>query len=296
METEQCRMCGKTLVLSDLLKITEELQRMIELHCRFELDLSDNQFPKKLCYDCNYTIENFARFSDDARVQQLKFSAIFREIKIEIDELPTLVQDSKLGMFVDEPKVETNENSESDEEESIDTKPARRKKRNADQLDEDDSKNAEGSDFDSDSSESDSDYEGNKYYKRKKPVKHRRVRVKRKKLSTKTEQDEENEILQDVPENDRYKNGSIKKKSLSLYEGKTWNDLKVGCVECDQFTNGPFELRQHHFKFHSLDSQFRCAECAHQNDVNFSYFYQFLNHYPEHQLHLKFCCVSYNPY
>ncbi|KAL7034163.1 hypothetical protein ACKWTF_007874 [Chironomus riparius] len=278
MEREQCRMCGKTLQLSDLLDISLELQNMIDYHCRINLSLLDVRLPNKLCYDCNYTIENFAKFTEDARITQMKFSALINDIKIEIEDLPALIEDSKvLNLFVDEPKIEI------DPDESTEPKLSKRRKKASEIV----QNSNEGSEFDD--SSSDSDYEGNKYYKRKRPIKHRRVRMKRKKSSSIGE--DENEILQEVPQSDRNKNGTIKKKSLVLYEGKTWNDLNIGCVECDQFTNGPFELRQHHFKYHSLDTQFRCSECVHENDVNFSYFYQFLNHYPEHQKHLKFCCV-----
>lgn len=284
MEKEQCRICGKTLELSDLLEFTYELQNMIEYHCRISINLLDERLPNKLCYDCNYTIENFAKFTEDLRITQLKFSALFNDIKIEIEDLPALIEDSKvLDLYIDEPKIEIDE----DPDELNKPRPSKRRK-NVTEVEECTQKSIEGSDLDD--SDSDSDYEGKKYYKRKRPVKHRRVRMKRKKSNSIG--DDENEILLEVPQSDRNKNGTIKKKFLALYEGKTWNDLNIGCVECDQFANGPFELRQHHFKYHSLDTQFRCFECAHQNDVNFSYFYQFLNHYPEHQKHLKFCCVS----
>ena len=284
MEKEQCRMCGKTLELSDLLEITQELQNMIEYHCRININLTNARYPNKLCFDCNYTIENFARFTEDARNTQLKFSALLNDIKIEIEDLPALIEENKLlDLFIDEPKIEIDEDID-----ELDKPKSSKRRKKIIEIEETVPKSNEGSD--TDDSCSDSDYEGNKYYKRKKPVKHRRVRMKRKKSCSIG--DDENEILQEVSQCDRNKNGTIKKKYLATYEGKTWNDLNIGCVECDQFAKGPFELRQHHFKYHSLDSQFRCFECAHQNDVNFSYFYQFLNHYPEHQKHMKFCCVS----
>lgn len=287
MEQEQCRLCGKTMELTDLLEINFELQNMIEYHCRLELNLSDMRFPSKMCFDCNYTLENFSKFTEDIKETQMKFSALFQDIKIEIDELPALIERSKSpDIFLDEPKVEI------DEDDDMEIKPFGRKTRNLDEIKKVKKHfKIEESDEDLTTTESDSDYQGNKYYKRKRPVKHRRVRMKRKKAAV-AEGDEEFDIFEEVPESDRYKNGTLKKKSLSLYEGKTWNDLKVGCVECDQFANGPLELRQHHFKFHSLDSQYKCSECVDHNDVNFSYFYQFLNHYPEHLKHLKFCCVS----
>lgn len=287
MEQEQCRMCAKMADLSDLLEISTDLQNMIKFHCRLELNMLDRRYPSKICYDCSTTIENFSMFTEEAKTTQLKFSALYQDIKVEIEDLPTLIQDTRSSdMYIDEPKVEINEIVDDDNDEEIDEiKPFRRKIYKFEEVLRG---SAEGSDYSS--IESDSEYGSNKYFKRKRPVKHRRVRMKKKKNVRMG--DEENEIFNDIPEIDRYKNGSIKKKSLALYEGKMWSDFKVGCVECDQSCDGPFELRQHHFKFHSLDTQYGCKECAGQNDVNFSYFYQYLNHYPEHQKHLKFCCVS----
>lgn len=293
MEKFQCRMCGKQQNNLNLVEIDDELKNMIEFHCRISLNLIDPKYPNKVCYVCNSSIIKFSQFTDTAKEVQIKFMAQFQQVKVEIEELPLIVDygdEKNPTLFVDAPKVElsnaNNEDNDQNDEEDVAEKTF---KGNVE----------EGSgDSNDGSSDSDSDYVGNKYYKRrKKPIKHRRIRVRRTRSSNTKPYDEEFTVLNEVPVEDRYKNGTIKKKSLSLFDGKKWSDKNISCIGCNQVCEGgPIELRKHHFKFHSLESHFKCFECPDTVDSILTYFYQYLNHAPEHQESLKFCCVSFKSY
>jgi hypothetical protein len=296
MEKKECRMCGKVRNISNMILISDELRSMIEYHCRITLDLTNSKYPKCICFNCNHSLTEFADFTLVASETQIKFSAKFQQVKVEIEELPLIVEykNGKTSVLLgSEPKEEIQDECDSSQSTIINDRYFE-----DEQDDEDrdatfgkDLKGKEESDYDNMSSDSDSDYVGNKYYKRKKkpPARQRRVRLKRSKTN---HGDDEIAVLKEVAEEDRNKNGTMKKKALSLYEGITWKDMRMSCVECDQVTEGPFELRTHHFKYHSLESQFKCFECPENNSLILSYFYQYLNHAVEHRESLKFCCVS----
>lgn len=286
----QCRLCGKMRNSTNLVLIDEELREIILYHCRISIEVNDEdcQVPNKLCFDCKFTITNFSKFCEEAKEIQNKFLVSFQEVKVEIEELPTIHfefdENKEVELYIDEPKVELTETTNENLINDIDASNETDKSENSDYVEEG-------------SLDSDSDFKANNYYKKKKKrVKsHRRVRVKRRKITKKDgSKDDENTLFLDVPEEMRNSDGTVKDDYIYNFDGKKWNDLRLECIECQQLVAGPVELRNHHSKYHSIETQFKCLECnTHSNDSHSTLaYYQFLNHYFDHRELLKFCCVS----
>lgn len=263
MDKNQCRLCGKIENIK-LLNIEDEMKKLIEYHCRIEINTLD---PSKICIDCRTVLIDFSNFCENAR----KILLDCQEVKVEVEELLQIPED-KETLYIDEPKVEIDEDIESNDDNQVEE---------INESEWDDNKSIQ---------QSDSEYEKSDDFKKQKKRKsikpHKRIRLKRQKIF-----EEDVAILQDVAVADRCKNGTIRKKSLECFEGNLWKNLQLSCAECNDILPGPYELRNHHFKFHSLDTHFKCNECNPTDSLSF--FYQFLNHYLDHRESLKFCCVSF---
>jgi hypothetical protein len=293
METNQCRLCGKPQNPFDLINIDEVLKEKIEFHCRLILDNISDRLPNEVCKSCNEIVFSFAEFSENARDTQLKFLLNFQIVKVEVEQLPTIDQYVESEMIDIEPKVKIDE----------DLAPIANKQEEVDNFGDKDFSDS-GSEFDNrnnDSSESDSTYKGNKYYKRKSPKKRGKQdssetsqAAKPRKKRQKTGSKDEFVIFEDIELSERYKCGTLRKKSLKNYIGALWTDLRLTCVECDQTVGTPVEVHQHNIKYHSAETLFQCTECNESNvEIKPLSFNQLINHYFEqHRDFLKFACVS----
>lgn len=266
MEKVQCRMCEKYENNQSFIPLSDDIRNLVNYHCRIEL-IHNDLLPNTLCLDCDDKIQEFSRYSQQAKEIQLKMliEHQIHQVKVEIEELPSLYFDKHPNLFVDEPKVEITTKSDHSEAE----------------IEEEELGSSE-SDWNEGSS-SDSDFLSD-IKKRIKTEKPKKKRGRPKKL--KSLKDVQEDYTLDVPENARDDNGTVSK-SLTDYEGRKWCDIKLSCSECQQELEGPFELRNHYFLYHTLDLQYKCPECP----ETVTYFYQFLNHYGDHRKFLNFCCV-----
>jgi Zinc-finger associated domain (zf-AD) len=269
MDEIVCRLCGifqneenEMFILSD------ELKNLIEFYCRINMQY-DESITEQICFDCNSTIINFARFSEKVKEVQTKYLLEFNTVKVESQDFPTINEETT-EFYLDETKPEESAANEEMEDEKV------------------------SSNKFSSPEDSTSDFEVSLACIKRKLTKNKKKRKKStgKKMGRpkKIVLQEQEMFLKEVPPNDRYKNGTMKRKALVPFEGKMWKDINFICTVCNMDFAGPYQFHQH-----SKICNFQTYICPHC-DKNQDSFYNFLNHSLEHQNTLSFCCVSPNIY
>lgn len=123
MDKMQCRMCAKYQKNEEFVPLSDELRNLIDYFCRIQLLLNEN-LPNSLCNECNHKIVDFSRYSERAKGIQMKMMIeheIHQNVKVEIEELPSLYYDKHSSLFIEEPKVELMTRSESGDDDLAST-------------------------------------------------------------------------------------------------------------------------------------------------------------------------------
>lgn len=307
MEKDLCRICGKSRNATNLLKITSEISFQIEHYCRIQL-MDNKLLPQKICFDCKYSIGNFAKFSQDAEAFQsrLMLEHNIHQVKIEAADLPIVdyVAEDLQAELIE--STATLKRSLEETNVSI----VRKKKARAEQPspaaeeEPEPSKDCVNDDCDNSASEwnnsndsSDSDYQSSSYKKAKNSKPSRSPKgwsrkgraTRRAKTATATSRNEVIEL--DVADTDKNDDGTVSNRTDTNYSDK-WTDMRLPCQECGQVVVGPYDLKVHYTACHSPDlngyEKYPCDDCCEVLDG----FHKFLNHVTAtHQSSFKFCCL-----
>lgn len=123
MDKIQCRMCAKYQNNEQFVPLNIELRNLIDYFCRIQLVLNEN-LPNSLCSDCNYKIVEFSKYSGRAKDIQMEMMIeheVHENVKVEIEESPSLYFEKHSSLFIEEPKVELMTRSESEDDASTES-------------------------------------------------------------------------------------------------------------------------------------------------------------------------------
>lgn len=292
MERNLCRLCGKVRNATNLLDLSVEIVFQVSYYCRVDL-VDDKNLSQKICFDCNYAIVNFAKFSENVKDVQI-------QCLIGNDFINAPVKDEQEEII--DTVIEILPESADDKHKSRSSEPLPTTVYVEEQIIEQDNEEEEDfeqscSDWDRSAEPSDSEFEaplskrrGTRQTKRseEKPKKEKIQKIHPSEVITISD-----ECILDVPASDKHVDGSLAETAYSKFPN-LWCKIRLSCMECGEDTDGPHLLKNHYIRLHSDlqddDEKYQCTECDGEESI-VTYFYEYLNHAVAHQPHLKFCCI-----